>query len=158
MNLTRPARPSTPAAKPSPAPIPSGRRFAAGAASVAGAALVVATGAIHLHLWADGYRHVPTIGGLFLLQGISGLILGVLTGLSHRLLVILAAIGFLAASIAGLLLAVHVGLFGFHDSLAAPWAATSLAVEIAGVIALAVGGLLAGRGGSASARGASRTA
>ena len=39
---------------------------------IAGAALLVASGAIHLDLYLTGYRTIPTIGWLFLLQVISG--------------------------------------------------------------------------------------
>src|SRR5260221_7230307 len=35
---------------------------------LAGAGLLVATGAIHLDLYLTGYRTIPTIGWLFLLQ------------------------------------------------------------------------------------------
>ena len=35
---------------------------------VAGAALLAATGGIHLELYLTGYRSIPTIGWLFLLQ------------------------------------------------------------------------------------------
>src|ERR1700677_1305459 len=47
---------------------------------VAGAGLLIAAGAIHLDLYLTGYRTIPTIGWLFLLQVIAafGLGLGVL--------------------------------------------------------------------------------
>ena len=38
---------------------------------VAGAGLLAATGAIHLDLYLTGYRSIPTIGWLFLLQVIA---------------------------------------------------------------------------------------
>ena len=38
---------------------------------VAGAGLLAATGAIHLDLYLTGYRTIPTIGWLFLLQVIA---------------------------------------------------------------------------------------
>jgi hypothetical protein len=38
---------------------------------LAGAALLAATGGIHLDLYLTGYRHIPTIGWLFLLQVIA---------------------------------------------------------------------------------------
>ena len=47
---------------------------------VAGASLLIAAGAIHLDLYLTGYRTIPTIGWLFLLQVIVafGLALAVL--------------------------------------------------------------------------------
>jgi len=38
---------------------------------LAGAGLLAATGAIHLDLYLTGYRSIPTIGWLFLLQVIT---------------------------------------------------------------------------------------
>jgi len=45
---------------------------------LAGGGLLVATGAIHLDLYLTGYRSIPTIGWLFLLQVIAAFGLGVL--------------------------------------------------------------------------------
>ena len=42
---------------------------------VAGAGLLIATAAIHLDLYLTGYRSIPTIGWLFLLQVIAGFVL-----------------------------------------------------------------------------------
>src|ERR1700733_2673831 len=42
---------------------------------VAGAGLLAATGAIHLDLYLTGYRTIPTIGVLFLLQIIAAFVL-----------------------------------------------------------------------------------
>lgn len=36
-----------------------------------GAALVAASAGIHGHLWASGYRNIPTIGTMFLLQAMA---------------------------------------------------------------------------------------
>ena len=43
---------------------------------VAGAGLLIAAGAIHLDLYLTGYRTIPTIGWLFLLQVIAAFGLG----------------------------------------------------------------------------------
>jgi hypothetical protein len=101
-------------------------------------ALLVATSAIHLELWSTGYRSIPTIGPLFLIQVLVGALLAVLLLLSRRLLVVVMAAGFMIATIGGLLLSVYFGLFGFRDSLAAPYAGLSLGVETAGVAVLAI--------------------
>jgi hypothetical protein len=87
--------------------------------------------------------HVPTIGALFLLQGVAGVILVSrklegLIALSRRLIPITAGAAFLAVTIVGLLLSATVGVFGFHDHLDAPLAGTSLLVEVAGVAVLAL--------------------
>jgi hypothetical protein len=105
-------------------------------AIVAGAALVAATAAIHLHLWLAGYRHVPRIGPLFLAQAVTGFALAPVLALGRHLAVVIGAALYMAASAAGLLLSATVGFFGIHDGLRVPWAATSLTVELAGMVLL----------------------
>jgi predicted lipoprotein with Yx(FWY)xxD motif len=109
---------------------------------VAGAGLLIATGAIHLDLYLTGYRTIPTIGWLFLLQVIAafGLGLAVLaigppaigsrsgsrsgsgpgSGPGGRTVIAgrLAAAGgagFALATLGGYLLSVWIGLFGFKE-------------------------------------------
>jgi hypothetical protein len=122
-------------------------RGVAHAASVAfrllGAVLVAVSAAIHLHLWSDGYRNIPTIGRLFLAQGVVGLVLVVALAASGRAIVVAAGIGYMLASIGALVVSDVHGLFGLHDTLAVPYAMSSLVVEIVGagalVAAVAVG-------------------
>lgn len=102
-----------------------------------GAVLLVVSAIIHLHLWSQSYQHIPTIGPLFLIQGIVGIILAVLVAVFRRLVVLAAAALFALGTIGGLLLSVYVGLFGFQDSLSAPYAATSLIVEAIAFVVLA---------------------
>jgi hypothetical protein len=117
------------------------RRAAITLALVVGAALVATTAAIHLHLWASGYREIPTIGPLFLFQGVVGAAIAVAVVAWRRLITVVAAVGFMIATIGGLLLSVYVGLFGFTDTLSAPFAGLSLAVESAGAAVLGVAGI-----------------
>jgi predicted lipoprotein with Yx(FWY)xxD motif len=88
---------------------------------VAGSGLLMATGAIHLDLYLTGYRTIPTIGWLFLLQviGAFGLALAVLA-IPGRLVVpsrLAAAAGavFALSTLGGYLLTVWIGLFGFKE-------------------------------------------
>jgi hypothetical protein len=113
---------------------------------VSGSALLVATSAIHLELWSTGYRTIPTIGPLFLIQGLAGALLAVLLLLSRRLLLVVTAAGFMIATIGGLLLSVIFGLFDFRETLAAPYAGLSLGVESAGAVVLAIVGIVLVRG------------
>ena len=72
------AGPETRAGRPSPdsrARSP-GRAITAGL-RVTGAGLLIAAAAIHLDLYLTGYRSIPVIGGLFLLQVIVGFGVGV---------------------------------------------------------------------------------
>ncbi len=91
---------------------------------------------IHLHLWSTGYRHIPTIGPLFLLQGVVGLALAAVVVATRRGWASLSGAVFAALTIGGLLLSVNAGLFGFEDSLSAPYATWSLVVESAAVVIL----------------------
>ncbi len=104
----------------------------------AGAALLAISGVIHLYLWGKqyGYRDVPTIGPLFLIQGIATILIALLVIASRRVGALLVGAGTMAASVAALILAVEVGLFGFRDSWAAPYAKTSLYEETAGGLVL----------------------
>src|ERR1700734_2990547 len=49
--------------------------------------LLSAVGWVHLHLWQEGYRRIPTIGPLFLAAAVSALVFGVgLLGRPSRLI------------------------------------------------------------------------
>jgi len=108
---------------------------------VAGAGLTVYSGYIHLYLWGRQpypYRSIPTIGPLFLLQGIVGILLGVLVVVTRRLFAVLLAAGFMVVSIAALVIDVQVGMFGFQDSWQAPYATGTLRYEIVGAVLLLI--------------------
>jgi hypothetical protein len=123
-------------------PMPVWRRLAHLTLLGAGAGLVVASGAIHLDLWSRSYHLIPTIGPLFLLQAVVALTLGLAVLTSRRFLALIAAAGFLLATIAGYLISVNFGLFGFQDTLNAPLGSTSLAIEATGTVALALAAAL----------------
>ena len=110
-----------------------------------GAVLLIVSSVIHLHLWSKGYRHVPTIGPLFLLQGVVGIVIALAVGVTRRTWAALAGAVFAASTMGGLLLSVEVGLFGFKDSLSAPDASLSLAVESAALVVLASAALVGRR-------------
>ena len=131
---------------------PAPRQVVTTLAVIVGATLVATSAAIHLHLWASGYRTIPTIGPLFLFQGIAGGVLAVTLVAWRRLLVVAAAAGLMIATIGGLLLSVYVGLFGFMDTLGAPFAGVSLAVESAGTVVLVAVGAELVRGMAGSPR------
>src|SRR3984885_9714644 len=88
---------------------------------VAGAGLLIATAAIHLDLYLTGYRTIPTIGWLFLLQVIAAFGLGLaVLAIPGRLVVAgrlaaAAGAGFALATLGGYLLSVWIGLFGFTE-------------------------------------------
>ena len=103
---------------------------------VVAAGLLAATGAIHLDLYLTGYRTIPTIGWLFLLQVISAFVLAAAVLVSGSRLVALAGAGFGLATLAGYLLSIWFGLFGFKEI-------RTTAGIVAGVIEIATFAVLA---------------
>jgi len=108
---------------------------------VAGAGLLIAAGAIHLDLYLTGYRTIPTIGWLFLLQVIVAFALGLAVlaigrPVIARRLAAAAGAGFALATLGGYLLTVWIGLFGFKE-------VRTTAGIVAGVIEVAAFAVLA---------------
>jgi len=103
---------------------------------LAGAGLLIATAAIHLDLYLTGYRSIPTIGWLFLLQVIAAFALGVVVLLSGHWLAAAAGAGFALATLGGYLLSLWIGLFGFTE-------VRTTAGIVAGVIEVAAFAVLA---------------
>jgi len=100
------------------------------------AALLVATAAIHLDLYLTGYRTIPTIGWLFLLQVIAGFLLAAAVLATRHWLVPAAGAGFALSTLGGYLLSVQFGLFGFRE-------VRTTAGVVAGLIEVAAFGVLA---------------
>jgi predicted lipoprotein with Yx(FWY)xxD motif len=80
-----------------------------------GSGLLFATGAIHLDLYLTGYRTIPTIGWLFLLQVIAAFALGATILVSNSRLVAAAGAGFAIATLGGYILSLRISLFGFRE-------------------------------------------
>jgi predicted lipoprotein with Yx(FWY)xxD motif len=102
-----------------------------------GGGLLVATGAIHLDLYLTGYRSIPTIGWLFLLQIIAAFGLGAVVLASGEWLAAAAGAVFALATLGGYLLTLWIGLFGFTE-------VRTTAGIVAGVIEIAAFAALAG--------------
>src|SRR6201996_7677727 len=122
---------------------------------LAGGGLLIATGAIHLDLYLTGYRSIPTIGWLFLLQVIAAFALGAAVLASAPRLTAAAGAVFSLATLGGYLLSLWIGLFGFKEVRTTAGIAAGV-VEVAAFAALAglaampaergrVGGRLLGR-------------
>jgi predicted lipoprotein with Yx(FWY)xxD motif len=111
---------------------------------VTGAGLLLATAAIHLDLYLTGYRTIPTIGPLFLLQVIAGFGLGVLILATGDRLIAAAGSLFALSTLGGYLISVQFGLFGFREvrTTAGIWAGI---LEIAAFAVLAALAALPGR-------------
>jgi hypothetical protein len=99
-------------------------------------ALLAWIGYIHLHLWQEGYRHIPTNGPLFLLDAVAGFILAAVLLTWPRPLAGLLAAGYTAATLGALIISLSVGLFGFQESFSASYVTESLTIESITVLAL----------------------
>ncbi len=113
-----------------------GLRIPALALRITGAALLAVTGAIHLDLYLTGYRTIPTIGWLFLLQVIAAFGLAVAVAVSGSRLVAAGGALFALSTLGGYLLSVWIGLFGFTE-------VRTTAGIVAGVIEVAAFAVLA---------------
>ena len=118
------------------APGAGGRWAAALLLRVGCTALLAWIGYIHLHLWLEGYRHIPTNGPLFLLDAVAGFILAAVVLAWPRPLAGLLAAGYTASTLGALLISLSVGLFGFRESISASYVTESLAIEAITVLAL----------------------
>ena len=103
-----------------------------------GAGFLVWSGVIHLMLWSDGYKDVATIGPLFLVQGIAGIVIALAIVALRRLALLIVGAGAGVATAGGLLISVNFGLFGLKESLATTYATLSLAVEFTAAFVLLV--------------------
>ena len=129
--LRRAASPRRP-----PAPDRGARWVAALLLRLTCVALLAWIGAVHLHLWLEGYRQIPTDGPLFLLDAVAGLALGALLLVWGAPLTGLVAAGYTAGTLTALLISLSVGLFGFRESISASFVTQSLAIESITVLAL----------------------
>jgi predicted lipoprotein with Yx(FWY)xxD motif len=104
---------------------------------VAGALLLVVSACIHLALYLTGYRSIPTIGWLFLVQAVVAFILAVGALVTHSRLVAVAGAAFALSTLGCYLLAVWIGLFGFKEIRTRAGIAAGL-IEVAAFATLAL--------------------
>jgi predicted lipoprotein with Yx(FWY)xxD motif len=105
---------------------------------VAGAVLLAVSAAIHLGLYLTGYKSIPTIGWLFLMQVVVAFVLTATVLVTHSWLAAAASAGFALSTLGAYLLAVWIGLFGYREIRTRAGIAAGL-IEVAafGVLALA---------------------
>ena len=92
-------------------------------------ALLAWIGYIHLHLWQEGYRHIPTNGPPFLLDAVAGFVLAAVLLTWPRPLAGLLAAGYTASTLGALIISLSVGLFGFRESISASFVTESLTID-----------------------------
>jgi predicted lipoprotein with Yx(FWY)xxD motif len=110
---------------------------------VAGAILLAASASIHLYLYLTGYRSIPTIGLLFLMQFIVGYLLTAAVLVTHSRIAAAASAAFALSTLSAYLLAVWGGLFGFREIRTRAGIAAGL-IEVAAFGVLVMAAIAAG--------------
>lgn len=124
---------------------------------IIGAGLLVATSAIHSDLWSASYRAIPVVGNLFIAQILAGVVIAFGAAVYRRPIMAVAGIGYMAATIGGLLVSTQYGLFGFKESLNSPFVQLTLNIEVAGIVAFAAALALAANARLAAGASTNRT-
>jgi hypothetical protein len=110
------------------------------------AGLLIWIGVIHLHLWLEGYRQIPTNGPFFLADAVVAFVFA--TGLLAwpRAIVGLLGAGFTLGTLAALVISINIGLFGFKESAGASFVVLSLVIEAVATLVLLVWSALLAEG------------
>ena len=106
---------------------------------LAAAVLLAASGWFHAELYVHGYRTIPYIGPMFLLQGAGSFAVALLLLVSGAGVLRLGAVGLAGGALAGFLASRTVGMFGFVETgfEPAPQALLSVLAEVAVVLLVA---------------------
>ena len=107
--------------------------------------LLAVSAGIHLDLYLTGYRKIPTIGWLFLLQVIVGFMLTIAALVTRSRLAAAASAALALSTLAAYLLAVWIGLFGFKEIRTRAGLAAGL-IEVAAFATLALAAVIADSG------------
>lgn len=98
-----------------------------------GASMAVVSAIVHLYLWFDGVKDQGTVGALFVVNVLAGLVIAVLLLRWQHWVPLLLLAGFGASTLGAFLISVSVGLFGIQTGWS--WYAWLAAVsEIAAVV------------------------
>jgi hypothetical protein len=102
-----------------------------------GAAAAVVSALVHLYLWFDGVKDQGTVGALFVVNVVAGLVIAWLVLRWRHWIPLFLLAGFGLATLGAFLVAVSVGLFGIHTGWS--WYAWLAAFsEVLAVLAAAV--------------------
>jgi hypothetical protein len=129
------------------ADVPStARRIVAAVLVVIASAATAWSGVVHLKLWHEknGYAQLPTVGKLFLLQGIACLVVAAAALALRRLVVVVVGALLMASSIGGLAISLTGrGLFGYNETRDSPYVIAALVVESVAVASFVAAALVA---------------
>jgi hypothetical protein len=100
------------------------------------AAVAVGVSAVvHLLEWQHGYRDIPWVGQLFLLNAVGGVVLTVLLMVWRHWLPLVGAIGFGAATLLAFVASTTVGFLGVTSRFSGESAWIAAAAEVVAVVA-----------------------
>jgi hypothetical protein len=111
---------------------------------VVGAGLLLGMAWIHQHLYDNGYATVPTIGPLFRVNAVLGLVAAILVlvvPMPWWRLVCAGGALLQIGTLGALVQSLTIGAFGFKESLDAPYIPQTFTVEILGFFVLLAGAL-----------------
>ena len=111
-----------------------------------GAAAAVLSAVIHLYLWFDGVKDQGTVGKLFVVNVVAGVVIALLLLTWRHWVPLFLLAGFGATTLGAFLIAVNGELFGIHTDWSwYAWlaAASEIAAVLCGVVAAAKEGYLA---------------
>jgi hypothetical protein len=100
-----------------------------------GALAAVVSAAIHLYLWFDGVKDQGTVGALFVVNVVAGLVIAVLLVRWRHWVPLLLLAGFGATTFGAFLIATTAGLFGIHTD----WSWYAWVAAISEVVAVVCG-------------------
>lgn len=107
------------------------------------AVAVLVSAAVHLYLWLNGVREQGTVGQLFVLNVVAGVVIAVLLLAWRSWVPPFLAVGFGASTLAAFTIASTVGLFGIHTTWSGfyVWAAavSEVVAIVSGLAALSAG-------------------
>jgi hypothetical protein len=83
---------------------------------VIGAVAALASAAIHLWLWFDGVKDQGTVGALFVVNVVAGVVIAVMLVRWHHWLPLFLLAGFGATTLGAFVIATTVGLFGIETT------------------------------------------
>lgn len=108
-----------------------------------GALAAVVSAVVHLYLWFDGVKDQGTVGALFVVNVVAGVVIAVmLVRWKHWIPLVLLA-GFGATTFGAFLIAVNGTLFGIHTD----WSWYAWVAAVSEIVAVAVGVVAAAQEG-----------
>jgi hypothetical protein len=108
-----------------------------------GGLAVVVSAVVHLYLWFDGVKDQGTVGALFVVNVVAGLVIAVMLLRWRHWIPLLLLAGFGATTFGAFLIAVNGTLFGIHTD----WSWYAWVAAVSGVVAVVVGVVAAGQEG-----------